>query len=142
MPTAVVDMVDVLDGSGFSVGSAEGSSSGVGSAEGSGAASGIGFTVGLWLCVTVASVSTGTKKKENKKIFSNQNKINSQCTTQGYHSGVTGFCSLLRNEAVSMGKLFQTLQRIVRAEMQGTPHTKTQRHSPADFSPNDINLTL
>ena len=61
---AAVDTVDVLDGSGSGVGSAEGSSAGSGTGTGSGA--------GSWLCVGVASISTGNK--QSNKIFNYQNK--------------------------------------------------------------------
>ena len=60
LAAAAVDRVDVPDGSGSGVGSAEGS--GVGSAEGSGAGCGTGSGAGSWLCVGVASISTGTKQ--------------------------------------------------------------------------------
>lgn len=51
LAAVAVDRMDVLDGSG----------SGVGSAEGSGAGSGTGSGAGSWLCVGVASISTGNK---------------------------------------------------------------------------------
>lgn len=67
LAAVAVDRVDVLDGSG----------SGVGSAEGSGAGSGTESGAGSWLCIGVASISTGTKTIKQYSQVSKSNKTHS-----------------------------------------------------------------